>query len=87
MEILKDVPARVAVPHSVRRIVINIEEKIANVNIEIPGEPMHSIDVNIVTLLSGATTVQKNTIKGFIKGLIAAAVEIDAATLPDIFEP
>jgi len=86
MEILKDVPARVAVPHSIRRIVINIEEKIANVNIERPGEPMSSIDVNIVPILEAATTTQKNVIKGFIKTIIAAAMVIDEATVPNVFE-
>jgi hypothetical protein len=86
MEITKDIPAKLAVPHAIRRIMFNINEKIANVNVEVEGVPVLSIDVDLVPLLTAATTTQKNTIKGFFKEIIAQAMAIEAATVPEIFE-
>jgi len=85
MEILRTILAKEDHPHRVNFITFNIDEKKAYVIIEPSSESSKTVVVDVMSLLSMATTTQKNTIKGFLKSVIGAAIEIDSVNLPDIF--
>jgi hypothetical protein len=87
MEILKDIPAQTSITHEIRIIAINLELRKAYVDVTPKGVPGKNIEVDIAPIIAAATTTQKNTIKGFIKKIIAAAMEIDEATVPAVLEP
>jgi len=86
MDIVKDIPAK-TVAHVIERITLNITDKVAYVQIEDPPEHQRTIEVDIFPLFieMGATVTQKNIVRGFIKAIIAKAMEINASTVPEVF--
>ena len=86
MNILKDIPAENAVTHSVDRIVLNIPEEKAYVQIDIPGRSTQTVVIDIIQLFSdySVTTTQKKIIREFIKAIIAQAFETDVVNIPEV---
>lgn len=79
------VATETAIPHLVERIVLNIEQRTAFVQIDFRDRVGVTVEVNLLPILSAATTTQKNVIRSFIKAIIAEAVEVSQATLPEVF--
>jgi len=90
MDIIKDIPAKTGVAHSVERITINLTEKIAYVEIHPLGGPHTVVPIPILDVFTkySVTTQQKNIIKGFFRYVIADAVEVVESTITEeIFPP
>jgi hypothetical protein len=85
MEILKDIPARISASHQIAVIVLNIVNKKAYVQMDTPDGPKTKM-VDVMPLIEAATTTQRAVIRGFIKNIVASAMEIDVATVPEVFE-
>ena len=89
MDIIKDIPARVGVTHSVNDIVIDLRGKTATciVTIEDHGLIIQKhIVVDVMPILVATTEAQKTIIKGFFKQIIATGVGVALAQVPNIFE-
>lgn len=83
MEITKDIPAKRGILHRVDSITIELDERIARVDIN-SSEGHHQARVDLIPLITATTTTQKAIIRGFIKAIIAAAVEVEESTLLEV---
>lgn len=87
MDILKDIPAIEGSVHKIESITLNITDKVAYVQIEGLLDYQRTVQVDILALFTEmeVTTTQKNTVRAFVKAIIAKAMEIDASSVPEVF--
>lgn len=83
MEIIKTIPEQTNVPHYIANIGIDIVNKIAHVHVQINGDVHENATVDLQAIIDAATDPQKAIIRGFFKKIIAEAVEILEADVPD----
>lgn len=78
----KDIPATIAVPHRVDKIIINLNEKTAVVEVNVEGKNTFYATIDLVPIVQAGTTTQKNTIKTFIRQILANAIQMALTDIP-----
>lgn len=87
MEIIKDIPAQIAVAHTIDAMVINIPNKTALCLVKVPNSPVAvHITVDVMPILLAGTDAQRTIIRGFFKKIIAEAMGVLETEVPAIFD-
>ena len=83
MDVPKQIPAQ-DVTVDVQSIKIDIDDRSATVILTIDGEK-ENVEVDLLPIFHPATATQKQTIKAFLRQIVASSLELDVSEIPDIF--
>jgi len=83
MKVPKTIPAK-NVDVDIRSINIDTENRTAKVVVRYDGKK-EQVNVNLLPIYQLGTNTQKQTIKMFLRQIVATALNVDISEIPDIF--
>ena len=83
MDVPKQIPAQ-DVTVDVQSIKIDIDDRSATVILRIDDEK-ESVKVDLLPIYQPGTSTQKQTIKAFLRQIVASSLELDVSEIPYIF--